>query len=160
MCRWLYAVCNSVSAENVIRPVCHVCVNFDFNNNNSTVISLNMAQAPAPKPIQGIRAPHVLNVEGNVQENWKIFKQKWNNYVVITNLEAQTRQYKTALLLHTLCDEALRIYNGFQFATPEDDRTIVQIIEKFDDFAIGEINVSYEQFVFNKRNQQTNKTFK
>ena len=118
-----------------------------------------MDQAPAPMPIQGIRAPHVLNVEGNVQENWKIFKQKWNNYAVITNLEAQTRQYKTALLLHTLGDEALRIYNGFQIATPEDDRRIVQIIEKFDDFAIGEINVTYERFIFNKRNQQDGETF-
>ena len=72
-------LCNSVSTENVIRPVCHVCVNSDFNNSNSTFISLNMDQVPAPRPIQGIRAPHVLNVEGNVQENWKIFKQKWNN---------------------------------------------------------------------------------
>ena len=62
-------------------------------------------------------------------------------------------------MLHTLGDEALLIYNGFQFATPEDDRTIVQIIEKFDDFAIGEINVTYERFIFNKGNQQDGETF-
>jgi hypothetical protein len=92
-------------------------------------------------------------------ENWKLFKQKWNNYAVITLLDRQPVAYQVALLLHTIGDEALKIYNGFQFNTPENDRTTNEILEMFDTFAVGDVNETYERFVFNKRDQLEGETF-
>ncbi|ELU06507.1 hypothetical protein CAPTEDRAFT_195620 [Capitella teleta] len=125
----------------------------------------NGAGAAAPQQLQqhtvsGIRPPNALALEGaNAAENWKIFRQKWENYAIITKVANQEMQYQVALLLHTVGDQALRIYNGFQFTTPDDQRTTKEIIEAFEKFAIGSVNVAYERFIFNKREQGEGEPF-
>jgi hypothetical protein len=47
----------------------------------------------------------------------------------------------------------LTLYNGFNFATPEAQLTVAEIIRAFDDYAVGESNVTYERFLFHKRIQ-------
>ena len=121
--------------------------------------AMPLAPAAAPQPVSGIRPPPPLTTETNVTENWKIFRQKWENYSVITNLTSQAREYQMALLLHTLGDDGLRVYNGFQFDTPKEDRTAAEIIASFEAFAVGEVNITYERYVFNKRFQQEAETF-
>ena len=89
------------------------------------------------RPVAGIRPPP-LCMEDNLSTNWKLFKLKWHNYAIITYLTRQSFQYQTALLLHTQGDEALKVYYGFQFSTPEDERTPTEIMQAFDKYAIGE----------------------
>ncbi|XP_014665126.1 PREDICTED: uncharacterized protein K02A2.6-like, partial [Priapulus caudatus] len=112
-----------------------------------------------PRPVPGIRPPQPVCYECTPAENWKIFKQKWGNYALITNLAAQAREYQVALLLHTLGEEALKAYNGFQFSTPASQRTVDEVLEQFDKFAIGEINETYERYLFNKRDQKESESF-
>ena len=97
-------------------------------------------------------------VEGNIGDNWKLFKQKWINYSIITNLEAHPRRYAVALFLHTIGDNALKIYNGFTFPN-EENITVADIIAKFNTFVVGETNETYERFLFNKRNQLEGESF-
>ena len=124
-----------------------------------------MAEAQPARPIQtqvpvsGLRAPQPLNVDSNIAENWRLFKQKWHNYAIITNLPQQAREYQVALFLHTIGDEALKVYNGFKFDTPDAVRTVDDIIQKFEIFAIGEINETYERYVFNRRDQMEGESF-
>lgn len=110
-------------------------------------------------PVAGIRPPQPLCTDSNVSENWRAFKQKWQNYAVITNLPKQTKQYQVALFLHIIGDNALKIYNGFQFTSDDNNRTVDEIIKKFDEFAIGETNETYERYVFNKRAQNEGESF-
>ena len=121
-----------------------------------------MAQnpAPAPGPVSGLRPPQPLNVTNtNIAENWRLFRQKWQNYAIITNLNNQPRQYQVALFLHTVGDEALKVYNGFKFDTADKARTVNEIVQKFETFAIGEINETYERYIFNRRNQHEGESF-
>ena len=104
--------------------------------------------------MHGIRPPPPLSIEHNASDNWKLFKQKWKIYYVITNLERQDNQYQVALLLHRLGDEALKVYNGFHFNVDEENRTVEEIISTFDTFAVGEVNETYERFIFNNRDQK------
>ena len=113
--------------------------------------SLAQAGDHSGHSIPGIRPPQPLNIGSNVTENWKLFRQKWTNYAIITNLN---KQYQVALFLHTLGDEALRVYNGFHFTSSEEHRKVDEILSKFDSFAIGEVNETCERFVFNKRTQK------
>ena len=99
--------------------------------------------------IQDITLPKPLYTTTNIAENWKQFKQIWENYAIITNLTAQMEQYRVALLLHCLGPDAMKINNGMQFANETDHRTLSKIIEKFDEFTIGEVNKSYESYIFN-----------
>ena len=105
-----------------------------------------MAQNPAPAlgPVSGLRPPQPLNVtDTNFAENWRLFRQKWQNYAIITNLNNQPRQYQVALFLRTVGDEALKVYNGFKFDTADEARTVDEIVQKFETFAMGEINETY-----------------
>ena len=131
----------------------------ELNDGNPDVNNAPATPRRNVQPISGIRPPQALCVDGNISEKWKLFKQKWKNYSVITNLRAQSREYQVSLLLHTLGDEALKVYNGFQFATNEDVRTCDEIITKFDSFAIGETNDCYERYVFNNRDQKEGESF-
>ena len=110
--------------------------------------------AEQQKPISGIKPPSALNMETNLSENWKLFKQKWENYAVLVKLNQQERAYQVALLLHALGDNAFKVYNGFTFATPEANRTTAEIIATFDTFAVGQTNESYERFVYERSRAQ------
>ena len=81
------------------------------------------------------------------------------NYAIVTKLDTHDRVYQVALLLHTLGDEGLKIYNGFHFDTEENTRTTAEILAKFDCFAIGEVNETYERFLFNRRDQKEGESF-
>ena len=61
-------------------------------------------------------------------------------------------------MLHTLGDEALKVYYGFQFSTPEDERTPTEIMQAFDKYTIGETNETYERYIFHTRKQGESET--
>lgn len=106
-----------------------------------------------------IRPPQPLVIDNNIAENWKLFKLKWENFAIITSLADQPMKYQIAMLLHVLGDEALKAYHGFQFSKPEKDRTVEDILEHFEEFAVGEINVTYQRFLLNRRDQKEGETF-
>jgi hypothetical protein len=130
-----------------------------MNEDDNQLEAAPVAPAAALPPVPGIKPPGPLLIDNNVLDNWKLFKQKWQFYSVISKLGRQPPDYQVALLLHTLGDAALRVYNGYHFDTPEAQRTTEQIIQAFDNFAIGEVNETYERFVFNKRVQQESESF-
>ena len=106
----------------------------------------------------GIMPPGKLVTTGNVADNWKVWKQMWGNYMVIAQLELKPPAYKVALFLHCIGVDALKIFNGFQFDTPDDRHDLAKIIQKFDEFTIGELNETFERYTFNSRNQQENES--
>ena len=110
----------------------------------------------AKPPIHGIRPPAPVNLDSNPADSWRLFRQKWQNYATITQLQEQPTEYEVALFLHTIGDAALHIYNGFTFDTDDDSKSVADI---FDCFVIEEINECYERFVFHNRNQQQSKPF-
>ena len=58
---------------------------------------------------------------------------------------------QVAMLENCLDDTAIRLLNGFKFATPEDARTVQEIIQKFEEYVVGEINDTMERFIFHQR---------
>ena len=90
--------------------------------------------------LPNVSPPPPLEIDGNFLDNWKMWKQMWQNYVIISGLEEKDNKYKSALQLHSLGIEALRIYNGMKFdATKQEDKENPDhIIAKFDTHFIGE----------------------
>ena len=91
--------------------------------------------------------------EGDSEERYELFKQRWTNYTVIAELETSK---KKPIFLHSLADDALKVFNSFQLA---EDATVEEIISEFDRYIIGEINVAYERYCFNKRQQRDEESF-
>ena len=100
-----------------------------------------------------------LNTSGNIAENWKLFHQRWENHVILSGLDERSDRFQVATFLSLIDDDALKVYNGFQFGTPERDRSVSEIIPQFERYSIGETNETYERFVFNNRQQNKGETF-
>ena len=102
------------------------------------------------------RPPDRFALGDNPVRNWKIFRQRWQNYEVVTDISAIELPKKKAMFLHCLEDDALEAYNTFQLGT---EATIEEILARFDKFIIGEVNETYERFNFNKRVQESGEKF-
>ena len=100
-----------------------------------------------------------LELGSNKIEQWRLFKRRWNNYVILSNLSVKPREFQVALLENCLSDDVLRTYEGFNFSTPESQKTTLEIIDKFEHYAVGEVNETFERYVFHKRVQSEGETF-
>ena len=74
------------------------------------------AQAQPPA-IQGIQPPTRLNLSGKDKAvNWKIYKQQWENYSIVAQLDRQSEDYRVALFLYSIDQEAVKTYNSFDMS--------------------------------------------
>ena len=105
----------------------------------------------------GVRPPPPLNLKDSPVEGWILFKQGWGNYIIITDLAQKENKYQKAMFLHCIGPEALKVYNTFNL--PEDDSTkLKDIVQKFEEFIIGETNETHERYKFNQRTQKPAKS--
>ena len=114
---------------------------------SGTHASVPAFRRPQVSPLQP------LEIEGDWADNWKIWKQRWDNYCIITGLNSQPEDYKCAILLHTIGIEALRLYNGMKFSAGEDRNKMADILAKYDQHFLGQTQVFFERFQFNHRDQ-------
>ena len=118
---------------------------------------------------QGLNFPLHVNHPGPLKlghdsvEEWKIFKQLFKNYRIITELDKKGKEYRTAVFLHCVGPAGIKVYNSLEFAPAgpennppaEDKEDIDTIIKKFDECVIGDTNETYERYVFNRRDQHS-----
>ena len=87
-----------------------------------------------------VKLPDRLSLGSNAVKNWKLFKQRWDTYSIITELPSMSREKQVAIFTHCLDDDALEAFNTF---TLEENPTVAQIITQFSNFIIGEANETY-----------------
>ena len=115
------------------------------------------ANEQPPRMLSGIKPPAPFSVNNGVIDDWKTWRQAWDNYVIVSRLDKQQPDYQTAMFLHTIGTPGLKIYNSFEFN--DDARNLEVILQKFNDYAIGELNETYERYKFNKRCQKDGENF-
>ena len=49
--------------------------------------------------------------QGNTDQKWKKFKQKWNNYEIATGVAKKDKPTRVATLLTVIGEEAVDVYN-------------------------------------------------
>ena len=102
-----------------------------------------------------VSPPPPLNTKKGASE-WKLFKQMWANFVIVARLENETQAYMKALFLHTLGSDGLAIVNGLELGA---GHAVTDIITALDNHFIGQVNETYERFVFNTRDQREGESF-
>ena len=117
-------------------------MSIDTNSHTSGL----QASAPAFGRPQ-VSPPQPLGIKGNWADNWKIWKQGWDNYGIIAGLNSQLEDYKCTILLHSIGIEAMRIYNGMKFST-------AKYVQHF----CGQTQEFFERFQFNHRDQAFGKS--
>lgn len=94
-----------------------------------------------PTPVlQNVPFLSKLETKGNLASNWKRFRRVWTNYEVASPLVKQSKEERTATLLTCLGPDALEIVDGLSFASEEERKDIDVVLEKLEEFGIGETN--------------------
>lgn len=119
--------------------------------------------AAAPQKVYvptNIPFPAKLDLRGNIATNWRHFKRVWENYEIASRLKERNGELRVATLLTCYClgAEALSVYDGLKFESEEDRRDIIKVLQVLEKFCIGQTNVIYERYTFNKREQEVNET--
>ena len=102
------------------------------------------------------RPPEPLNLEGNVSENWRLFKQKFENFMVATDLSDKEDKKKLAVFQNLLGDEALELFNSFDDAKKA---TLALVLAEFENYCAPKQNVIFERFLFNSIVQKEGQSF-
>src|SRR3989442_2361033 len=96
---------------------------------------------------------------GEIAVNWNRFKSMWSNYEMATDLTAESKEKRTAVLLTCIGNEAYDVFQSMVFSEESHRQDIDRVIKAFDDYCIGETNVTYERYLLNKRVQEPNEPF-
>lgn len=93
-----------------------------------------------------------MEMNGNLAEHWRIWRQKFENYLIASETLKKSDEIKCAQLLHFLGDDALQIYNSFTFLEEEKGKFDI-LVKKFDQHFIPKKNLTYERYKFFKSRQ-------
>ena len=66
------------------------------------------------------------------------------------DLNSESDGKRAAIFLACIGSEAYELYQTVEFADDKHRRNVDKVVEAFDHRCIGEINVTYERYVFNR----------
>ena len=120
---------------------------------------LNQIPQGAPQPVRprsshnNAKPPPPVQLEPPeaAPDNWKIWKELYENYTVVSRLDVETHRYQRSFLISTMGKEALQLYNR---CNPIQTDTAQDIISKLDELILGTLNETFERYKFNTRSQK------
>ena len=99
-----------------------------------------------------------LKTTGEIAENWKLWKEKYNNYFVISQLERESPEYQLAMFKHAIGDDGLKVIKTFSYSETENANDWRVVMGKMEKHCIGEVNEIYDRYCFNKRDKLPTET--
>ena len=98
------------------------------------------------------KPPEPLKLVTDAVSNWKLWKQLWQNYAIVADIQSESRspEFIKALFITTMGIEGLPIYNA---CDPADTGSVNEIIIKLDEHILGQTNETFERYKFNTRGQ-------
>ncbi|KAJ8685555.1 hypothetical protein QAD02_021348 [Eretmocerus hayati] len=100
-----------------------------------------------------LQPPPPLVIDGNLEENWKKWKQKFELFIVATGLESKEDGRKIAVLLNIIGEDALDMYNTFSL-TIDQEKSLEDVINAFEEYCTSKANESVDRAISNARSQQ------
>ena len=110
--------------------------------------------------MEGFVKPSQISFEGNVAENWRRFKQKYQIFVVASGYEKKSNKEKWCMLLNSMLlgEQAIEVYNTFTNGEEEERDDPAVLMEKFEAYCNPKRNITYERHLFNTHMQSANET--
>ena len=101
--------------------------------------------------------PAPMCMQGNLAENWKFFKQMWNNYEIASGLDTKTDEVRKATLQVVMGQECFRVLQNLNLPQAQ-LASSVTIVNALNDYFLPKTNVIYKRYKFNMRNQAHHET--
>lgn len=109
--------------------------------------------------MDAVKPPSPLKMTGNVDANWRAFKQQFQLYIAAVGVDRRADERKIALLLTIAGAEAIEVFNTFVYEQPDDKDKYEEVLKKFDEHCLAKKNETYERYVFRSRLQQPGESF-
>ena len=98
---------------------------------------------------------------GNLPVKWQRFCRAWSNYESAAQPKdpenpGRNKERRAATLLTCIGSDALDIIDAMEFEKEDQRKDPEVILEKKKQYCIGECNETYERYVFNCRDQESN----
>ena len=87
--------------------------------------------------------PNSMSFDGNVAENWDVWKQELELYLVATEKKGKSDKIKISILLHCIGKQGREIYNTFTLTTADDRLKFETVVGKFDKYCQPRRNLTY-----------------
>ena len=100
------------------------------------------------------KPPNALNLDGNLKENWKRWRQRFELYLKASGAVSKEEEIQVAILLHCVGEEALEVFNTFVFANDEDSKKLDPVLQAFENYCSPRKNALFDRFLFWKRVQK------
>lgn len=108
-------------------------------------------------PVNGIRPPKQLVFSNDMSTNWKNWIQQFEWYAIATQLNKKAKEVQAATFMTTIGPDAIQVFNNFNL-TPQQQTDVEIIKEKFKNYFIPKINLSFERYNFFKITQKEGET--
>ncbi|KAJ8974596.1 hypothetical protein NQ317_005541 [Molorchus minor] len=93
-----------------------------------------------------------MDMSGNLTENWKLWIQKFKNYLIASEANVKSEELQCAQLLQFIGDEGFRIFNTFKLEKEEKNK-LKPLIREFEKYFQPKTNLVYERHKFLTRKQ-------
>lgn len=100
-----------------------------------------------------VRLPEQMKFTGNISENFKLFKQNFEIFLLAKGKQEVQDEVKVALLLNCMGQEAINVYNTFSLNEAE-KKQYQKVIDEFGKYCNPKKNVIYERYMFFSRKQE------
>ena len=104
--------------------------------------------------VTSVNAPPALDLSTDVATNWTLWKEQWENYAIVVQLEAEPAALQKAIFLNTIGPNAFQIYKTLDVPRGQDPNQLDTVLQMFDEYSTQYTNVIYERYVFNTRSQK------
>ena len=109
--------------------------------------------------LQGnVPLPTRLKMTGDLGENWRRWRQIWESYEIVSRLSEQSDEYRVAVFITCVGQDALEIYSALPFKEEGDKKRIQPVLALMEAYCVGDTNVIYERFQFQRRTQEPDET--
>ena len=102
--------------------------------------------------------PTAMNIKGDVDSNWKMFKQSWEYYSQGAELSEKDKTVQVGILCSVMGSDCLRIMNSLTTLTDQDKKDPARIIAELSNHFEPQKHVLFERYKFNSANQSDAET--
>ncbi|XP_077974651.1 uncharacterized protein LOC120332223 [Styela clava] len=89
-----------------------------------------------------------LRLKRNLSENWGKFKQQFEIYLEASGDNVKSVNTRVAIFFNFAREDAVEIYNNFDFAEADNGKKLDKVIEKFENYCNPRENVNFERHQF------------
>lgn len=116
-------------------------------------VEVNKKEEVMMNTVMSIPPPRAMNTKENQVENWKVFREQWENFEIAADLTSKKDPQRVAILKACMGDDCFRVLTQLK-VTDLNRGTVKGILDALEAYFKPKVNTRYERFVFNTARQE------